>query len=231
MPANLEHHRITEVPDSAYYIPDFITESKEKSLLDKIYTAPIPKWTCLSNRRLQNWGGLPHPKGMVQEKVPDWLQFEDILSEYGLFGSHAPNHILVNEYKPGQGIMPHKDGPLYFPTVATVSLGCQTVLNFYKNNMDIDQNTCNEFMFSFLLERRSLLVLREDMYINYLHGISDVEVDNISRESIKNSSLLGSKSLAQKVTKNDCFALPRDDTRVSITIRYVPKIIKFKFRT
>ncbi|XP_076810968.1 putative RNA/DNA demethylase ALKBH6 isoform X2 [Clavelina lepadiformis] len=197
MPANLEHHRITEVPDSAYYIPDFITESKEKSLLDKIYTAPIPKWTCLSNRRLQNWGGLPHPKGMVQEKVPD----------------------------------PHKDGPLYFPTVATVSLGCQTVLNFYKNNMDIDQNTCNEFMFSFLLERRSLLVLREDMYINYLHGISDVEVDNISRESIKNSSLLGSKSLAQKVTKNDCFALPRDDTRVSITIRYVPKIIKFKFRT
>jgi len=66
------------------------------------------------------------------------------------------NHVLINEYLPGQGIMvrcmtlnsiyltcflvltgsvasqPHKDGPLYFPTVTTLSLGCHTLLDFYK---------------------------------------------------------------------------------------------------
>lgn len=29
-----------------------------------------------------------------------------------------PNHVLVNAYQPGQGIMPHEDGPLYHPAVA-----------------------------------------------------------------------------------------------------------------
>ena len=32
----------------------------------------------------------------------------------------GPNHVLVNEYLPGQGIMPHTDGPLFHPTIATV---------------------------------------------------------------------------------------------------------------
>lgn len=32
-------------PPSIFYIPDFITEEDEKVLLDKIYKAPIPKWT------------------------------------------------------------------------------------------------------------------------------------------------------------------------------------------
>ena len=33
----------------------------------------------------------------------------------------GPNHVLVNEYLPGQGIMPHTDGPLFHPTIATVN--------------------------------------------------------------------------------------------------------------
>lgn len=32
--------------------------------------APLPKWTQLTNRRLQNWGGIPHPKGMIAEEIP-----------------------------------------------------------------------------------------------------------------------------------------------------------------
>ena len=33
------------------------------------------------------------------------------------------NHVLVNEYKPGDGIMPHTDGPAYVPIVATITTG------------------------------------------------------------------------------------------------------------
>lgn len=36
----------------------------------QVYDAPQVKWTQLSKRRLQNWGGLPQPKGMIQEPLP-----------------------------------------------------------------------------------------------------------------------------------------------------------------
>ena len=45
-----------QVPPSIYYIPEFVSADDEESLLRNIYEAPKPKWTQLSNRRLQNWG-------------------------------------------------------------------------------------------------------------------------------------------------------------------------------
>lgn len=54
----------------ARYIPNFITEEEERQILKHVDTVPLPKWTQLSNRRLQNWGGIPHPKGMIAEEIP-----------------------------------------------------------------------------------------------------------------------------------------------------------------
>lgn len=54
-----------------YYIPDFITLDEEKRIIEQVNSAPKPKWTQLSHRRLQNWGGIPHPKGMIAEKLPE----------------------------------------------------------------------------------------------------------------------------------------------------------------
>ena len=48
---------LLQVPPTVYYIPDFITEAEEVYLLHRIESSPKPKWTQLSNRRLQNWGG------------------------------------------------------------------------------------------------------------------------------------------------------------------------------
>jgi hypothetical protein len=43
---------------------------------------------------------------MIQETIPDWLdKYCTKLSDLQLFDSYKPNHILVNEYKPGQGIL------------------------------------------------------------------------------------------------------------------------------
>ncbi|KAI9672830.1 MAG: hypothetical protein M1831_000266 [Alyxoria varia] len=48
---------------------------------------------------------------------------------------HArPNHILINHYRPGEGIHPHEDGPAYAPVTATVSLGSHAVLDVYEKS-------------------------------------------------------------------------------------------------
>ncbi len=50
----LENFRVKAAPQTAYYIPNFITSDEEKHLLEDIYSSPKPKWTNLSNRRSVN---------------------------------------------------------------------------------------------------------------------------------------------------------------------------------
>jgi hypothetical protein len=64
----------------------------------------------LSGRRLQNHGGMVHGKGLVPAPMPAWLQalVAHVLARLppGLFPPDAPpNHVLVNAYEPGCGIM------------------------------------------------------------------------------------------------------------------------------
>ncbi|RWR75780.1 Oxoglutarate/iron-dependent dioxygenase [Cinnamomum micranthum f. kanehirae] len=114
-----------------FYIPNFISESEESQLLHQIYHAPKSKWKALKNRRLQNWGGVVHEKGLLPQDLPPWLTAvtQRISEQTGLFPSPI-NHVLINEYLPDQGIMPHQDGPAYFPVVAILSLGSSVAMNF-----------------------------------------------------------------------------------------------------
>lgn len=86
----------------------------------------------------------------------------------------APNHVLVNEYKPGEGILPHEDGSAYYPVVCTVSLGAHTVLDVYGKDGD---GVGRRRRWRVLQERRSLLVTMGECYEGCLHGIEGVEVD------------------------------------------------------
>ena len=115
--------------------------------------------------------------------------------------------------------MPHVDGGLYYPTVTTISLGTHTFLDFYKPVSDAEMVNLEErFMFSLLVEPRSLLILKEDMYNVYLHGIKEITEDLVKSNLISNYPNLG-------CVYTDCSVLQRD-TRVSLTIRHVPKVLK-----
>lgn len=72
----------------------------------------------------------------------------------------------MNEYVSGQGIAPHKDGPLYQNTVAIVSLGAPACLDFWEAS---DGNAPP--LASVRLEHRSLLVFRGSPYETLWHGI------------------------------------------------------------
>ncbi|XP_051224902.1 alkylated DNA repair protein ALKBH6 homolog isoform X2 [Lolium perenne] len=123
-------YAIGSIP-TVLYVPDFISQAEQSQLLHHIYQAPAPKWKTLKNRRLQNWGGVVHEKGLLPQALPPWLtKITDKICQWtGLFPS-AINHVLINEYHPNQGIMPHQDGPAYFPVVAIISLASPVVIDF-----------------------------------------------------------------------------------------------------
>jgi len=60
--------------------------------MDKVNCAPKPKWCQLKNRRLQNWGGIPHAKGLIPEIIPDVSRVHLIICNYGVF---IKQHVVV----------------------------------------------------------------------------------------------------------------------------------------
>ncbi|TID02575.1 Alpha-ketoglutarate-dependent dioxygenase alkB-like protein 6 [Colletotrichum higginsianum] len=125
LPAALEDVRVTRLPPSSFYIADFISEEEERILLQKIADAPKPRWKQLTHRRLQTWPSDLVMNKLIDAPLPQWLQ-EPVVSRIlslpfavspdssNLFADSPhkrPNHVLINEYPPGVGIMPHKTGP------------------------------------------------------------------------------------------------------------------------
>ncbi|XP_019540720.3 alpha-ketoglutarate-dependent dioxygenase alkB homolog 6 [Aedes albopictus] len=216
---------LEECPASAFYIPNFTTTQEESFLLAQVDRTPKPRWTQLSHRRLINYGGVPHPKGMIAEAMPPWLQgYVDKVNQLdGVFeDGRKANHVLVNEYLAGQGIMPHSDGPLFHPTITTISCGSHAVLEFHEPQESADEGKTTMQrvpVTKLLVEPRSLLILKDDMYHKYLHSIAEVERDVIDR-SVANLS-------RNNFQLND--VLDRT-TRISFTIRHVPKTSKMKIK-
>lgn len=119
----LHEAKIVGVPSSAYYIPNFITEDEEAALLHKVVTAPRPRWKQLTHRRLQAWPSELVQNRLLDSPLPAWLQEpiipriksirmsdSDPLHLFDESPHTRPNHVLINEYPPGIGIMPHKVG-------------------------------------------------------------------------------------------------------------------------
>lgn len=126
----------------------------------------------------------------------------------------APNHCLVNEYLTGQGILPHEDGPAYYPVVATVSLGSSAVLDLYPKG-DAERPQLRVFQ-----ERRSLLITTGEMYNGWLHGITELEVDE-RLEEVVNWELVDRKA-------DFVEARSARSTRISLTFRDVLKVKTLK---
>ncbi|KAI7778146.1 hypothetical protein LA080_002572 [Diaporthe eres] len=232
LPSSLDQARIPRLPATAYYIADFISEEEERLILDKISGAPKPRWKQLSHRRLQTW-----PSDLVQDRLleaslPAWLD-EPVVSRLlsippaaddksaHLFASSPhkrPNHVLINEYPPGVGIMPHKDGAAYHPVVCTVSLGASLCLNVHSSKEDGALNP--EPAFRILQEPRSLLITTDDLYTQYLHGIADIQADvGLSPETVSNWDML-------RTPEDFANGVNQRSIRTSLTYRDVLKVSK-----
>ncbi|KAJ4480882.1 hypothetical protein J3R30DRAFT_3462088 [Lentinula aciculospora] len=158
----------------------------------------------MANRRLQVWGGQLTGKNVLfSQSLPPFVEvYPNIierLQSTGLFHASAhkaPNHIIVNEYLPGQGIMPHQDGPAYHPVVATISLGSYTSFHYYKYTTGTQAQDATDGLspgpegvariidptpvMSVLLEPRSVIITSGSLYTSHLHGRASSEIRTLT---------------------------------------------------
>lgn len=221
------------VPGSkaTYYIPNFVTEDEEIFLLRKIQETPQLKWKQLSNRRLQTWGGdLTAKNVLIVQPFPTFMcNYPDLISRIASTGAfdvsphQRPNHVILNEYYPGQGIMPHQDGPAYHPVVATLSLGSHTVMHYY----DLP---AREPVLSLFLEPRSLVITAQEQYTVRAHGIDSVTGDRVGEFVWANAEMIG-RGLGGggEGTANPSFPTEGEvllrGTRYSLTFRDVTRVM------
>lgn len=187
------------------YRDEYVTRDEEQTLLSAIDAHPHA-WKSLHNRRLQNWGGLPHIKGMIRTPLPHFVQpVVTQLRRDGVFAAHEPpDHVLVNRYAPGQGIDAHVDGPAYKPTAAIVSLLAPLTMQFYKPLPSAGGH--RDLLGSLVLRPRSLLVLTGSVYHDVLHAIAEREQDELD------TSVLNRRTSEHGITI-------QRQVRVSLTVR------------
>ncbi|KAH7135535.1 hypothetical protein B0J11DRAFT_426907 [Dendryphion nanum] len=249
-PNRLESYRIQTLPPNFYYIHDFITTEEEASLLQKI---PSQRWISLSHRRLQ-----AHPSTLTKSNtllgapLPQYLvnPIVDRFKTLGIFDHtphKGPNHVLINEYRRGEGIMPHEDGNAYADAVATISLGSALCLDIIPKSVSDEERAMNDeetnaaggfekngtlssvpnspslqhkLPTRILQEPRSLLVTTSGAYMDLLHGISPIEVDeNLNSSTVANWGLLASHRVFEQTG-----GLNERGTRISLTYRDVLKV-------
>ena len=165
----------------------------------------------------------PLPQWLVDPIIPRILSIpRETSGEYShIFDDSphgAPNHVLINEYLPGQGIMAHKDGSAYHPVVCTISLGASLCLDIFGSKED--GATDHEPRWKIFQEPRSLLITTSNLYTDFLHGIAEVDEEiDLSASTVSNWDHLASKD---EITHG---RLNRG-VRTSLTYRDVIKVSK-----
>ncbi len=99
------------------------------------------------------------------------------------------------------------------------SLHCLFLMMNFFQETDVSNTSLRKRHFaSLLLEPRSLIVVQDDMYSNYLHGIEERDCDTIT----------GNVANLDQCHGVDIGDVLQRMTRVSVTIRNVPKVLKTK---
>jgi alkylated DNA repair dioxygenase AlkB len=153
---------------------NFITAKEHDDLLRSIQQQ---RWSTQLSRRVMQfgWAYSYSRTAAFPDKttpIPDFMQpVCNQLVESKWF-SVPPDQIIVNEYKPGQGIAAHTDNVRFFSdTVASLTLAshCIMILN----------NKATGETHSLYLRPRSLLVLSGEARYDWTHEIKKIKKDEI----------------------------------------------------
>ena len=159
-PLDIQPAEIPPIPGLMYF-PEYITQVEEGELATAVDAQP---WDISWERRRQPYGGGYGRSKEPAPPIPDWGRaLAARMHREGLV-ERPFDHMLVNEYLPGQGISLHCDYEPYDRIVASLSLLADCVMDFRSL-----QGSRREAL---LLKRRSLLVLSDDARYRWQHGIA-----------------------------------------------------------
>lgn len=147
--------------------PNFITPEEEQSLLESLEKEP---WNTNLSRRTQHYGYEYNYNEKEAKKeappIPPYCTYlVDRMLEQGIL-KERPDQMIVNEYKPGQGIAPHVDHVKFFADgIASISLGSDVMMDFINcKNPSLKKQG--------VLPKRSVLAMHGIARYKWRHGIA-----------------------------------------------------------
>ena len=132
----MDEHRLgAPVLRRIHVADEFVSEAEAGALLRALEGR---RWAQAKGRRIQELGGrivkdtlLPAAAGLPAAVAALCRKVEARFGAAEGEGRIHLNHVLVNRYEPGAGILPHEDGPIYRPEAFILSLGGPAVLRFH----------------------------------------------------------------------------------------------------
>ena len=98
-------------------------------------------------------------------ELPEWLKRLSQMLHTDEYMPEVADQVIINEYKPGQGISSHIDcEPCFKNTIVSLSLGSGCIMDF--------TNKSNKKKIPVWLAPRSLVVLSGEARYKWLHGIA-----------------------------------------------------------
>ena len=151
-------------------VENWITPEEEVQLLERI---GANHWELSLKRRVQQFGPIYNYSTKkldpAQREIPEWIiPFLDRIEEWF---ERKPEQIIVNEYKIGQGISKHIDSPLFGPTVASLSLMNDAV-------MEMGRYSGEKMILP--VPKLSLAVMKDAARNDWYHAIPNVAAERIS---------------------------------------------------
>lgn len=173
---------LTHIPGMTY-IPNYVDRGEQTQLIQAIDRQP---WQFDRDRRLQQHGyQYNYQQGsLVSSKylgpLPDWADRITQKISCDRIMQSPLDHLVVNEYLPGQGIRSHIDCRNCFGnTILILSLMSTCVMEFTHNQ--------TQTKVPVLLEPRSLVILQKVARYQWLHGVAPRKVDEYQgRELARN---------------------------------------------
>jgi alkylated DNA repair protein (DNA oxidative demethylase) len=163
------------LPQGFQYLPDWISQIEERSLLDdmaRLNFSDVRMHGVVAKRRVVHFGwdyGYESWRISRTDAAPDWLmplraRAAALIDE----PAEALEEVLVTRYEPGAGIGWHRDAPMFGPVVVGVSLLSVCRMRFqWKQGAERKTAAC-------LLAPRSAYVLRGAARDDWQHSIPPV---------------------------------------------------------
>lgn len=163
------------LPEGLTYKEDIISPEEEKILLEYIN---LQEWQISLKRKVQHYGYIYDyaTRNIYKENALEIPKlFLDLSKKLGI---EEPNQIIVNQYKPGEGIASHKDSNIFGDQIASLSLLSPIQMDFKYRNNEI----------SIYLQPRSLLILEKAARYDWSHGITARKSDYVDNRLKKRST-------------------------------------------